>query len=459
MPDTLERFDVAAKSAARYLDQAANGSGAEKADFVGRALRRLPTAAAHVVEVGPGGGAAVDYLAAELARDTRERSVELTLIEAPGVFSESLDRAMGRFRAAGGTCTLRHGFAQDLAGLLPAPVDVIAASALLHEVYSYGGGYPGLHAMIRTLPLVLREGGFFAYRDVYAVAGGDLHERVTQCYSARPWLQFLRLFLPEYLGGGTHPYHHAADELVVRQDSRIVPVRDLDPTRSAIITAPVGLCREIQRHYITARDHLWRTGVLGFRPELEGVLSDDWIDARAGHKRVHYRLTSGRMTEAQCAMLTALSEPYADHLVCDGDVFDEITDVAVRQFFDDVESGDPARGEVWAAWCVREAHETYAYLPLGELLTTCIVNSVAAGAGTVLVPVRADDVAVAERSYYQRYVTRKLANPLRDGKQRVLFANVPLSDSETVRQAWGTIEHWCSKADLARVYAAINGGG
>jgi hypothetical protein len=165
------------KSAAGYLDLAANAHGAEKGFLVRRALGRVQSTRPKVVEVGPGGGAAVSFLAAQLARDPTEGgTVHLTLIEAPGVVSQSLTRSVEEFNQVG-TCHLAHGFAQDIGTLLPEPADVISASALLHEVYSYGGGYSGLHAMMRTLPTVLNPNGFFVYRDVYAVKAPSLAAR------------------------------------------------------------------------------------------------------------------------------------------------------------------------------------------------------------------------------------------------------------------------------------------
>lgn len=108
---------------------------------------------------------------------------------------------------------------------------------------------------------------------MYAVDGPSLRERVIQSYNSRAWLAFLRLFTPQYLAEGTHPYHCADDELVARQNSRIVPVAKLDPATCAVITAPVRLFREIQRRYITFRDHVWRSGALGFT-QRHGMIPD-----------------------------------------------------------------------------------------------------------------------------------------------------------------------------------------
>jgi hypothetical protein len=80
----LRNFARAYKSAAGYLDLAANAHGAEKGFLVRRAWGRVQSTRPQVVDVGPGGGAAVNLLAAQLAQDPNEcGTVHLTLIEAP----------------------------------------------------------------------------------------------------------------------------------------------------------------------------------------------------------------------------------------------------------------------------------------------------------------------------------------------------------------------------------------
>ncbi|CAL9476121.1 hypothetical protein SUDANB6_02939 [Streptomyces sp. enrichment culture] len=455
-------FTTTLKTAATYIDVAANAHGEEKAHLALQALKRISSSSPHLVEVGPGGGSAVAYIASHLsaARPSID-DVRLTLVEVPGVTSTSLQRAIDAFNQVG-TCRLLTGFAQDIGTLLPEPADVISASALLHEVYSYGGGYAGLHAMIRTLPSVLKPGGMFAYRDVYAVKSGSLHDRTQQTYTSRSWIRFLRMFLPQYLEEGTHPYHSAADLVVLRQDSRIVTPEHLAEGTSVVAAAPVGLFREVQRHYITLRDHIWRSGILGFSPYLEGPLSGDWIDARSGHKRVHYQLTdSDWLPASQRAMLLALSEQYMDHHTVDGDIFDECTDIALTAVLDRAEHGDGECAEVWQSWVTREGRETYAYMTLDSLLAAVAVHSTEAAQEqrTVLMPVRLADVMRRDRAYYNRYLRRALPNPLRDAKQLVLFSNVPVSDTGTLGDGMHCLQQWCSKGNLARVYAAINSGG
>lgn len=458
----MSTFSTALKTAAGYIDVAANAHGEEKAFLALRALERLRGCRPHLVEIGPGGGSAVAFLASQLASpEPPGKDVRLTLVEVPGVASASLMQAVEDFNRVG-SCGLVSGFAQDVATLLREPVDVVSASALLHEVYSYGGGYGGLHSMIRTLPTVIRPGGMFAYRDVYAVKASSLHDRCLQTYTARSWIKFLRMFLPQYLQEGRHPYHAASDLAVFRQDSRVVPAEHLAEGTSVFVSAPVGVFREIQRHYVTLRDHVWRSGVLGFRPYLEGPLASDWIDARHGHKRVHYALTdTDWLPASQETMLLALSERYMDHLTVDGDVFDECTDIALCAFLSLAERGDGECSEVWQSWVTREGRETYAYLTLDALLAAFAVNSAetAQEQRTVLMPVQAGDVIRRDRAYYNRYLRRSLPNPLKDAKQLVLFSNVPVGDARSLGQGMQILQQWCSKANLARVYSAINSGG
>jgi SAM-dependent methyltransferase len=452
------RFARERKCDPAYLDIAANAAGEEKGLLLHRALERTTHGDPHLVEVGPGGGAAVEYLASRLPdQEPGGRNFTLTLIEAPGVSSNSLRQAMRSFQQKG-RCVLSIGQAEEIADLVESPVDAVGASSLMHEVYSYGGGYSGLHGLMRTLPTVLRPGGFFAYRDVYGVDAGSLHDRVVQSYDSPSWLRFIRMFLPSYLAEGRHPYHHPEDEVLVRQDSRITPIGRIDPRVSAFITAPVGIFREIQRHYITLRDHVWRAGALGFTPILDGQLAHDWIDFRAGHKRVHYTLSGAELlTETTKASLIVMSEPYADHYTIDSDIFDEVTDAALTEFLTSCEHDDDGRVPVWSSWLEREGRETYAYMTIGQLLTAFAVHSMEAEADTktVLLPVEGSDVMRVKRHYYNRFLRTVLPNPLVDAKQLILFQNIPLTDTPTINNALDTVHVHCGKSNIAKIYTAL----
>ncbi|MBB4743740.1 hypothetical protein BJY16_007199 [Actinoplanes octamycinicus] len=247
---------------------------------------------------------------------------------------------------------------------------------------------------------------------------------------------------------------------MARQNSRIVPLTDLDPRICAVISAPIGLFREVQRHYLTFRDHVWRSGLLGFTPVLDGDQADDWVDLHAGHKRVHFQIGGevDWLPQPQTMMLAAMSEPYRDHRTIDSDIFDSTTEVALLAFLNAVTVGDAACRTAWEAWLLREGRETYAYMTADQLLTAFVVHSAGADCDTVLMPVMAGDVGRVDRHYYNRFLAKQLANPLRDAKQLVLFCNVPRSDTDTLRNGLGVLAERCSKPNLARTYTAITKG-
>lgn len=454
-------FSEECKSAPGYLDIAANGNGTEKAALTVEGLRRLDSQGAHILEIGPGGGAAVDSLTRRLGgEEASDSNLTLSLVEVEAVHSEALDQARKRFEAKLGRTALYQANARDLSTCFdPDSVDIVGASAVLHEVYSYSDGYRGLHDSMRSISKVIRPGGYFAFRDVYAVDAPTLHERTIQTYSPQSWLRFTRMFTPHYLQEGTHPYHHNEDELTFRQDSRMVDVRNIDTSTDAVATGPVGIFREIQRHYITFRDHAWRSGALGFKPILEGPATNDWLDIKRGHKRVHYELTDSELlTENQKTLLLGMSEKRDDSYVIDGDVFDEVTDTALNIFLAEAEKGDTECAEIWEEWLTREGRETYAYMTLDQLLGTMALKSIEADdcSETILLPEMPQDVSRAPRSYYNRFLRSRLSNPLYDGKQLILFRKTPLKETEKVKQSLEVIKDNCTRGTLASLYSAIS---
>lgn len=132
-------FALEQKSSTVYLDVAANSHGAEKGFLMHRALGRIEHDEPRVVEIGPGGGAAVAYLAAQLAGDRAPaRTVHLTLIEAPGVVSESLTRAVDDFRQVG-TCLLAERGDKNFSGFPAIPFSaryVLTVSGFVAWLYS-----------------------------------------------------------------------------------------------------------------------------------------------------------------------------------------------------------------------------------------------------------------------------------------------------------------------------------
>ncbi len=285
----------------------------------------------------------------------------------------------------------------------------------------------------------------------------SLHERTRHIYDREAWTRFIGLFLPYYLDNATHPYHRHEDRIIIEQGQERLEPTEINMESDLSISAPIGLLREIQRHYITLRDYAWRTGALGVEPILEGERSSDWMDLKRGHKRVHFAL------KREDPLLNSLSEHEdGDVRMVDGDIFDATTEVLLGEFLREVcENKDSKSGRVWQEWLKREGSETYSYMSLSELLGSFAIESLAATNGeNILLPVRLSDIQTVPRSYYNRFLESQLSNPLKDGKQLVLFEALGLGDQgqegeEKLSEALSTISEYCTKSVLSEVYSAV----
>lgn len=455
----MNDFYFNGKGNSTYIDNAINGNGKEKAAFTIEAMNRLRDAGRetqNVVEIGPGGGSSIDTVSEAFEDGTlQDINLHMSFLELEGVESESLKRAQLRLSEFA-TSSFHTGDAKNLHSIFGETVDVVAASAVLHEVYSYGGGYDALDTTFGEIANSLRPGGFFAYRDVLSVDRLTQHERTRHVYDREAWVRFTKLFLTHYLSNSSHPYHRQDDKIVFEQDSSRIQLDNINETKALSIEAPVGLLREIQRHYITLRDHVWRDGSLGISPILEGDEANDWIDVKRGHKRVHFTSTLND------PLLSALSEGSASGTrIVDGDIFDSTTEVLLGAFLKKVSENDESVRVSWENWLKREGSETYVYMTLNKLIGTAAIRSFSASEGKkILLPVKASDVAVTPRVYYNRFLQRQLSNPISDGKQMVLFEAVDVMDKskhneQKVAEALNTISDHCSKETLSEIYEPV----
>jgi len=457
----MNDFNFNGKSHNSYIDKAINGNGQEKAAFTLEAMRRLrdrDILNQHVIEIGPGGGSSVDIISDSFEKGEQDGvNLHMSFLELEGIESEGLKLAQERL-AEFATSSFHQGDAKNLYSIFGNEVDVVAASAVLHEVYSYGGGYGALDVTFGEITNALKPGGFFAYRDVLSVNRLSQHERTRHVYDREAWVRFTQLFLTHYLSEAEHPYHRHEDMLIFEQDSTRVDLSDVDMTKNLSIEAPIGLLREIQRHYITLRDYVWREGSLGVTPVLEGVNSSDWVDIKRGHKRVHFTST------LHDPLLDALSEASDDGVesrIVDGDIFDSTSEVLLGRFLRKVCDGDKESTAIWSNWLSREGSETYVYMTLNKLIGAVAVQSFTASQGAkILLPVKSEDVAVAPRAYYNRFLQGRLSNPILDGKQMVLFESIDTSDQSSanekkVAEALNTMSAHCSKEVLSEIYDPI----
>lgn len=447
------------KGSSGYLDASITGNGAEKSQLVVSAIRRLGERGIvpeNILEIGPGSGSAIVELATAIDAqfpDLKGRT-NLSLLELEDVESGKLKKARKKFEEIGSTALIR-GDATQLDSLLDeGSMSIISASAVMHEIFSYGGGYPAVTDAVGSISRVLEPGGLFAYRDVFSVKKDSQHDRVKHIYDNEGWVRFIKIFVPYYLAKAEHPYKREDDILVFEQDSSFVKPNEIDPQRYLGIEGPIGILREIQRHYITLRDYLWREGSLGVSPIVEGNFASDWMDHKKGHKRVHYT------SELNDPLLEAMSEENGEgHKVVDGDIFDDTTDVLLAKFLEKAqEDQNSEEWKIFQKWMDREGSETYIYYTRDRLLGAVAISSMRATDGQkVLLPTFLEDVFASPRLYYNRYLRRQLSSPLYDGKQLVLFEAVDVKKHpECVSRGLGVLATLCSKATISKIYAPLS---
>ena len=461
----MGEFTISSKSAAPYIDIAANGNGDEKSFLILEAYTRLAADDARdkisILDIGPGGGSALQSFSGKLPDPEGRKRISFSLLELEGIQSDSLKHSRLVAEGRGVETSFYTGSATSLGDFFGSQsIDIVSTSAVVHEIYSYAGGYTAIDKTMQSIAGVLSPGGFYVYRDVYGVDRLSMHERSRHIYDRSSWVMFCKLFLNHYIQRAEHPYGHYQDRVRLSQAGKEIEASSIDEAVPLSVDAPIGLLREIQRHYITLRDHLWRNGCLGVIPELENPYkTSDWIDKRRGHKRVHYRMLDD---DPLLKEMSTLNPEDGDYVV-DGDIFDNTSDVRISELLSDIiEKGQFSNHwNTWSEWLKREGSETYFYLPLGELLGSVALNSFQATDGEgILLPTQSDDVLKVDRTYYNRYLNSKLSNPLTDSKQLILFELLPLKDKNTelkekVASALSTLALHCSHDILSSIYTPI----
>lgn len=242
--------------------------------------------------------------------------------------------------------------------------------------------------------------------------------------------------------------------MVFEQDSVRVTASLIHPDKHLTINAPVGVLRELQRHFITFRDYCWRSGELGFTPLLEGELANDWLDLKSGLKRIHYTMSG----DHNDTLMRTLSEKESDDLwSVDGDTFDTTTDVKLENLMRRLHDGESKSVTLWNSWLEREGAETYAYMTPGRLLGAAALRSLEVSDGqSIMLPEEGSDVGVLSRVYYNRFLRKQLSNPLKDGKQLILFKLMNTSeDRSDIAKSLDILADWCDKDTIARIYGPI----
>ncbi len=403
------------------------GASEEKNVLLIDALRRheLPACGGKItiLEVGPGSGDSLIFLNSMIP--------ELSLSDPVQLVSVDLHASDSRVKTLRNISAVIEGDVQALP-FAPEIFSAVNMSAVLHEVYSYGGGLGGIHQALRETSRVLMPDGVFCYRDPCAPNVGFMTP-ASQFYKGPAWIGFLKHFLPDFLEHSVMPY--AAKSRKIRFYQSIDgtehrhPLNDVDIHLPVRMEAPVGLQREIQRHYLMLREYLIGRGALGFHMENPG-----WKEELYANEPINIQPLDHEELAHELIQAIASCDSSDHTLTVRGSLlFDQAVDFMMRHFFDRLDQADASAIHHYGIWQKREGRECYTYLSPSDFLVTTVRESLRQSKGEyVLLPSSVRDIRIVPRYSYQIYLSTVLETPFFEGKQMMKFKKMRRSEAKPI---------------------------
>ncbi len=287
-------------------------------------------------------------------------------------------------------------------------VSAINASAILHEVSSYGTDSEnnqeyGLEAVEKTLKefkRILLPSGLVACRDILAPSV-NLHTPKTVRYYPPSWRMFAEFFLTDFVT--SPPAFYQSDKI----DGKVFD-------NTYVLDAPIGLHRELQRHYLMFRDYIRNVEADEFGIKIKRAY---WLDQSKGLKFITFTIKRKYSHELNLEHFDKKLSIYGKLYKGTSDLVDQLYDELIQFKFEQMAKGteDGAKfAGLIGMWKQREGHEHYIYGNFGDIL---LMLTEPDKDGYVLFPEQLEDLDISPRDYYNAYLRRIIDLPEFDGKQ------------------------------------------
>lgn len=380
-------------------------------------------------------------------------------------------------------------------------IDGINASAVVHEIVSYAGGQAGLDSFFKESARVLKNEGILIYRDPESVE--NKLELISADFKTPSMRLFAHIFLPKFLDMkcskladsgkkrcaystgdiSFYLYKRNASQPCSMTYGEYIETRsyEIDFSRQYSVRMPRGLCREIERHYLTYLHQCNPLVFVKFLPRLSSetyfvnflahstsalfdsflkkhvaLLVDGCIELRVKHaldreiahasQAIEYGIPLRFESKYKGRQLIGLLQKYgfdANRYIVslsDGDIlldyrmlgllYDQISTL----IFDHKNGPMNVQDLVHAQYLKREGDETYVYLSDDELITRVAETTLSVDKGSVLCPLSAGHNKFIPRLCYD--VVLKDALDLKDysgypieineGKRIIHFAKLSI---------------------------------
>lgn len=254
------------KAGGRYLANIDDASH-EKCEVVGY----LGSIEGPVLEIGPGGGGALRRIA-HIGRECRDKVTTAIALDNNISVLRRLDSLFDKEQD--GNVQYVCADASEHLPFKENSIGAINGSSVVHEVFSYGGGFKGVETFFRECSRVLQLYGYLIYRDP---TGADVQHTNTLLFRNEFAFFFVQFFLEKFLERNLIGYYRS---LLFHQKRKVNtkkgrternrPVGNLSTftnnverdggvvqgCRKISLQANEGLLREATRHFITFLDDI-----------------------------------------------------------------------------------------------------------------------------------------------------------------------------------------------------------
>jgi ubiquinone/menaquinone biosynthesis C-methylase UbiE len=362
-----------------------------------------------VVELGTGGGESLKHLREHINDFKDIKLVAVDLLPSL-VMTAKKEIGIGGIAADAGNLPFKE-----------KTVSAINASAVLHEISSYGtdgdngGKLYGKDAIVKSFEefnRVLMLGGKLLYRDVLAPLE-NLRGQKQVKYSQESWKLFAEWFIKNFIDSNPRFYKETDIELSREKSFEII--------------APVGFQRDFQRHYLMLRDYLRNVKQKEFGIT---IISSSWLKETEGLKNITFSINESLSPKIDLSGFetTDTRGVYRGN----SDQFDKLYDDLMEYFFSEMNKGTD-EGEKFRnmiqEWREREGLEHYIYGNISDLLKLSCEASMKTANPFVLFPESISDLMIAPRFYYNRYLRQVSDHPEEDGKQIIAFKKMSRVDA------------------------------
>ncbi len=384
----------------------------------------------------------------------------------------------------------------------------INASAIVHEIVSYSGGIKGLNKFFAESFRILKKKGVLIYRDPEGVT--QKNELINVEFKTKSIRLFVHIFivklLDDYCGklalSGSKYKHYFPDKITftIYKKNESLPCKltyekylrlrsyEIDFSREYTVCLPRGLCREIERHYLTYLhqcnplvfikcvpyidsssyfiNYLAHSTSMIFEKFLQNNslnMVDNSVDISTKRKidttianntrvleyGIPLHFSSGQKERFLWNLLKQYNLDPSIYIlpINDGDylldyrIFGLLYDHLTEKIFDSANGPINERDLVHAQWLQREGEETYTYYSTDELITQVAKISLEQNKDEseklVLCPLSPDHNKFIPRLCYKEVLKDSmkiddlLGYPIKikEGKRIIHFGKIPLKNA------------------------------